>query len=272
MYPRPTAFDRSHSHLYIGCKIAPHGESGLSCDHFHVTNLSGDRIFFTGPFYGSCANPRGYQEFAVSAKSHLQDSSFPSHHLLNPSNTNNQVLNASHTDSHYLSARPISNYLHNETFPSNHIIITNSQSKRVPISRRCPIRYLKPEASGSGEIEREGSLLMDHGPRMSRKPTSLVAPSDYSATSAQGNSATAPELRYRRESSGCFTCVLDNCHKRISRLSDLPRHYESRHVRSNQYTCRASPLCPRALRGFPRKDKRDDHERKVHRFDNSKAS
>ena len=61
-----------------------------------------------------------------------------------------------------------------------------------------------------------------------------------------------------------FVCLLNGCNKHFTRISDLRRHHLSVHRKTSAFFCRF-PLCNRAIRGFPRKDKRNDHEEKIHR-------
>jgi uncharacterized Zn-finger protein len=59
-------------------------------------------------------------------------------------------------------------------------------------------------------------------------------------------------------------CMIDTCGKTFRRFSDLKRHRRSIHERTELFFC-SEPLCPRSLRGFPRKDKRDSHEKSMHK-------
>jgi len=70
----------------------------------------------------------------------------------------------------------------------------------------------------------------------------------------------------RRDVGGFFVCDTDRCGRPFKRLSDLRRHHDSLHGRQGYFKCRASNLCKRAMSGFPRKDKRDEHERKMHKL------
>lgn len=70
-----------------------------------------------------------------------------------------------------------------------------------------------------------------------------------------------------------FVCSEADCGKRFTRRSDLRRHINTRHSneRSERFFCRVAD-CLRSNtpgsggpgRGFPRRDKRNDHERRVH--------
>lgn len=60
-----------------------------------------------------------------------------------------------------------------------------------------------------------------------------------------------------------FICTYHGCNEKLSRSYDLQRHYASMHSGLRPHKCRIEG-CKRAVDGFPRKDKRNDHERKVH--------
>lgn len=71
-------------------------------------------------------------------------------------------------------------------------------------------------------------------------------------------------LSFRTECKTTFVCTYQSCNKRFSRIYDLRRHHRGKHDdETEKISCRFTN-CPRAFRGFSRKDKRDDHERKKH--------
>jgi hypothetical protein len=55
-----------------------------------------------------------------------------------------------------------------------------------------------------------------------------------------------------------FMCIYNKCGSRFTRIPDLKRHHLDKHAH------RASFYCRRVIRGFSRKDKRNDHEKRVH--------
>jgi hypothetical protein len=82
----------------------------------------------------------------------------------------------------------------------------------------------------------------------------------------QHHSSTADvstDISFCTETKTVYICTRDNCNKRYSRLQDLRRHCRGFHLQDHQFKCRALG-CERAVRGFPRKDKRDIHEKKMH--------
>lgn len=58
-------------------------------------------------------------------------------------------------------------------------------------------------------------------------------------------------------------CTHNACGARFSRRTDLRRHHDNIHIRAKPFLCSFTG-CPRAKNGFSRKDKRHDHERKIH--------
>jgi hypothetical protein len=68
-----------------------------------------------------------------------------------------------------------------------------------------------------------------------------------------------------------FICTYRNCNKEFGRKPELYRHHRSVHKAERPYKCRDTG-CLRAFRGFPRTDKRDDHERKVHKLHQARGS
>lgn len=75
---------------------------------------------------------------------------------------------------------------------------------------------------------------------------------------------TVDNFNYRIETKQVFVCAYGTCNNRYARLADLRRHHRGAHQNNDQFKCRASH-CPRAIRGFSRRDKRDSHEKSMHR-------
>ena len=67
--------------------------------------------------------------------------------------------------------------------------------------------------------------------------------------------------------SGDIMCRHADCGQPFGRLAELKRHYATAHaVQKPEYWC-SQPLCDRSMAGgrpFHRKDKKREHERKVH--------
>ena len=87
----------------------------------------------------------------------------------------------------------------------------------------------------------------------------FVARSTSNAASPRSN--TDPRYRYDKNNK-IYHCAIPACNRSFKRRQELSRHHKSKHQRSEEYPCRVVG-CGRE-KGFPRKDKRDDHERKVH--------
>jgi len=73
----------------------------------------------------------------------------------------------------------------------------------------------------------------------------------------------AADISFRTETKTVYVCTYGDCNKKYSRMPDLRRHYRGSHLEDRRFKCRALG-CERAIRGFPRRDKRDTHEKKMH--------
>jgi hypothetical protein len=71
------------------------------------------------------------------------------------------------------------------------------------------------------------------------------------------------DIQFRVETKRVYVCMHTGCNKKYSRMPDLRRHFRGSHLQDRRFKCRA-PGCERAVRGFPRRDKRDVHEKKMH--------
>lgn len=72
-----------------------------------------------------------------------------------------------------------------------------------------------------------------------------------------------PRPQFKTLTKKVFQCTYNECGTRFTRISDLKRHHASVHLRQVSFFCRIDG-CQRGILGFTRKDKRDDHERRVH--------
>ncbi|KAK4222447.1 hypothetical protein QBC38DRAFT_81903 [Podospora fimiseda] len=122
------------------------------------------------------------------------------------------------------------------------------------VSRANPLPGLSRNSVlpwNSGYVD-SGSLC----PMLSISPESAALPP---VVSSSNNSS------WIKLDNGKFKCNFNNCGRSFTRKADANRHYKLKH----EVTGRDSFLCQwegceRRLRGFSRKDKRDEHERKVH--------
>jgi hypothetical protein len=85
---------------------------------------------------------------------------------------------------------------------------------------------------------------------------------DPSSTISPANSFSNSTLI--KLDNGRFQCTMDNCRRSFARKADATRHHRSKHLPVRDFFFCGWAGCERQLRGFPRKDKRDDHERKIH--------
>ena len=86
----------------------------------------------------------------------------------------------------------------------------------------------------------------------------IALPPDMYTLPETGNSFREANIGVKK-----FVCTYHGCNEEMSRSYDLQRHYGSIHSGLRPHKCRIEG-CKRAVDGFPRKDKRNDHERKVH--------
>jgi hypothetical protein len=105
------------------------------------------------------------------------------------------------------------------------------------------------------------SMTASHATPGSVQPESQQwAPMSLDYTLAMRPAAAAS---FRVETKKVFICTYENCNKQYSRKPDLHRHHRGVHLQDQRFKCRVNS-CERAIRGFPRRDKRDMHERKMH--------
>lgn len=149
-----------------------------------------------------------------------------------------------------------------------------SSPGRMPLSReRMPL--LGYELSGEYESSpgHEPSISQSVQQQQQQQTPSLKTPAGTTNSTfiragrvELHRSSTADvttDISFRTETKTVYVCTRDNCNKRYSRLQDLHRHCRGFHLHDHQFKCRALG-CERAVRGFPRKDKRDTHEKKMH--------
>ncbi|KAH7128179.1 hypothetical protein B0J11DRAFT_264187 [Dendryphion nanum] len=70
-------------------------------------------------------------------------------------------------------------------------------------------------------------------------------------------------LQFRTITKTAYLCTFKRCNKQFTRIYDLRRHHEGVHERKASFTCSWID-CRRHVEAFTRKDKRDEHERKIH--------
>ena len=94
-------------------------------------------------------------------------------------------------------------------------------------------------------------------------PPGNTMPTLFDFRTAETVSESTPNLCYRTETKKIYICTYKNCNKRFNRIHELHRHHRGIHKKILPFPCRTDG-CERAKKGFPRKDKRNDHERKIH--------
>lgn len=70
-------------------------------------------------------------------------------------------------------------------------------------------------------------------------------------------------LQFRTITKTAYLCTFKRCNKQFTRIYDLRRHHEGVHERKASFPC-SWINCRRHVEAFTRKDKRDEHERKIH--------
>jgi len=110
-----------------------------------------------------------------------------------------------------------------------------------------------------GESRPSDPLSEDSTVPMGRGSTSYGLESPRSKALGENHYSVA----YRKVEKKAFLCLYGDCKSQFTRLSDLRRHTTSRHLRKSDIKCRHTN-CKRNVRGFSRKDKRDEHERNMH--------
>jgi hypothetical protein len=118
-------------------------------------------------------------------------------------------------------------------------------------------------------------MLNNLEPSLERSEQVPVAPSITATALTQGfDDLRAPTasnglfrgteaVRFRMKTKTVFECTYEDCNKEFSRKGELHRHHRSVHSTQRPFRCHDTG-CLRSINGFPRRDKRDDHERKVH--------
>ncbi|KAK1755312.1 hypothetical protein QBC47DRAFT_402656 [Echria macrotheca] len=112
-------------------------------------------------------------------------------------------------------------------------------------------------------FQSEPSRLTDHSRFTPHQSLQSQANAHTStATSSSTGSPASTNIISAQLEDGTFVCTIDACHAKFKRNQELRRHQQSRHQRLELFFCRVAG-CKRK-KGFPRKDKWRDHERKVH--------
>lgn len=98
---------------------------------------------------------------------------------------------------------------------------------------------------------------------LNKNPFSNILPLPAPKIDGKARSDPTNQPRFRTLGKNAVVCTYNLCGARFSRRSDLKRHHIAIHLRAMTFLCSFSG-CARATGGFSRKDKRDNHERKIH--------
>jgi hypothetical protein len=122
------------------------------------------------------------------------------------------------------------------------------------------------------QVVSETSKDLDTAPTMPGLPvyasnTSFLYNSTANNMRPSASLAHLPDVtdlvRYRVKTKEVFICTYANCNKEFGRKPELYRHHRGAHKKERPFKCQASN-CERSVRGFPRRDKRDEHFKKMH--------
>jgi hypothetical protein len=98
---------------------------------------------------------------------------------------------------------------------------------------------------------------------LNKSPFSNIPPLHTPKIDENARSYHINQPRFRTLGKNAVVCTYNACGAQFSRRSDLNRHHKAIHLRAKTFLC-SFTNCARATIGFSRKDKRDDHERKIH--------
>ncbi|KIM98312.1 hypothetical protein OIDMADRAFT_20052 [Oidiodendron maius Zn] len=98
---------------------------------------------------------------------------------------------------------------------------------------------------------------------LNKSPFSNILPLPAPEIDGTARSDPTNQPQFRTLGKNAIICTYNLCGARFSRRSDLKRHHMAIHLRAMTFLCSFTG-CARATIGFSRKDKRDDHERKIH--------
>lgn len=77
------------------------------------------------------------------------------------------------------------------------------------------------------------------------------------------HSESSNGARFRVKTKQVFVCAYEDCNQEFGRKSELYRHHRSIHKKDRPFKCQVNG-CYRSTHGFPRADKKNDHEWKSH--------
>lgn len=125
-----------------------------------------------------------------------------------------------------------------------------------------PASYIWPECP-TDDLQYQDQIFSEFLPFMYQAYDPGTAASTSTARPSKEPSTKSGHAKYRVETKHMFICTHGVCNKRYARLTDLKRHQRGVHEGNDQFKCRTRG-CPRVIRGFSRRDKRDSHEKSMH--------
>lgn len=99
--------------------------------------------------------------------------------------------------------------------------------------------------------------------KQSRKHLTASDTTSSLASTSSADSSSSTDDHIRVETKKVFVRTYKDCNTRFSRKPELQRHFKGTHKREYLYLCRTFG-CYRSVRGFPRREKRHDHEKSMH--------
>lgn len=207
-----------------------------------VFYLPGDMTLTSDPDRDTiCASVVNFSSAATSIQGFLGDVAQP-HHLISvnlPAHTNFPA----HSGSLHSALSQESTHIVSPTIPAT----SDTFCFPPPTAfRRPPCHMTRPYAAASPPT-------LHH-----QAATSIVTPLSEFRTLP-----LLSDIHFSKLSNRDWLCTFSECGRHFTRCSDLARHHKTMHLRLESFFCRFTS-CRRHQRGFPRKDKRNCHERTVH--------
>ena len=125
--------------------------------------------------------------------------------------------------------------------------------------------FLTTCTNQTGPNDLSVGLPIQHATHLETNPNNgqFTQANTHTGTNTNTNTLANTNIISAQLADGTWLCTVASCHRKFKRHQELSRHHRSMHQQLQLYFCRVAG-CRRG-RGFSRKDKRDDHERKGHR-------
>jgi len=147
---------------------------------------------------------------------------------------------------------------------SSEYFVQESDSQLVPPRADMLLSQLhSPPIYSISDVD----IISSSNPRLveeiNKNPFSNIPPLPSPKMDENARSYPTNQPRFRTLDKNAVICTYNACRAQFSRRSDLNRHYKAIHLRAKTFLC-SFIGCARSTIGFSRKDKRDDHKRKIH--------